>query len=64
MKVIDIHVHINPWQMYAPGALETFFRGKTDREKIKNYMDENEVERAGRVLRDNAAGMLDEATGA
>ena len=59
MKVIDIHVHINPWRMYTPGALETFFRGKTDREKIKNYMDEpaaflrymdeNEVERAGLI---------------
>ncbi|HEY3132206.1 MAG TPA: amidohydrolase family protein [Acidobacteriota bacterium] len=38
MRVIDIHVHINPWQMMRPAALETFLMGK-DSSQLQAYMD-------------------------
>ncbi|MBI2821791.1 MAG: amidohydrolase [Acidobacteria bacterium] len=59
MKIFDVHVHINPWRMFKPPALETFFMGKDNREHLKacmddpayflRYMDSQEVERAGLI---------------
>jgi predicted TIM-barrel fold metal-dependent hydrolase len=58
MPVIDIHVHINPWRMMKPAALETFRMGKDfarlqacmdDPAAFLRYLDSQEVERAGLI---------------
>ncbi|HEV8132384.1 MAG TPA: amidohydrolase family protein [Acidobacteriota bacterium] len=58
MPVIDIHVHINPWRMMKPAALETFRMGKDfdrlqacmdDPTAFLRYLDSQEVERAGLI---------------
>lgn len=43
MKVFDLHVHINPWRMFTPGALQTFFSGKENLEQLKACMDDPKV---------------------
>ena len=59
MRVIDIHVHINPWRMFKPGAYATFFGGKENPDFLKScmddpaaflrYLDSQEVEKAGLI---------------
>ena len=58
-RVIDIHVHIQPLQMFKPAALELIRRGRRDYERILEcvsnppaflkMLDEAEVERAGLI---------------
>src|SRR5437899_1177184 len=58
MRVIDIHVHINPWRMMRQVALDTFLKGR-DSSRMQSYMDDpslflgyldsQEVERAGLI---------------
>ena len=40
MKVFDLHVHINPWRMFTPGASQTFFSGKENAAELKTFMDD------------------------
>lgn len=59
MKSIDIHVHIQPWEMFTPAVLETFRKGKKDFDDLRRYcddpvaflgyLDSQQVERAGLI---------------
>lgn len=59
MKSIDIHVHIQPWEMFTPAVLETFRKGKKDFDAVRRYcddpvaflgyLDSQQVERAGLI---------------
>jgi predicted TIM-barrel fold metal-dependent hydrolase len=57
MRVIDLHVHIPPYDMLRPEARQTFLKGKADRERIESFssdpaallrlMDSEQIERIG-----------------
>lgn len=59
MKIIDIHIHIQPLEMFKPHALELMKRGRTDFATIEEYsrnpvaflkfLDSLEIERAGLI---------------
>lgn len=58
-RVIDIHVHIQPWEMHPPGVQHAMESGRTDLDRIRAFMtspkaflaflDECGIERAGLI---------------
>src|SRR5580658_5289289 len=59
MPIIDIHIHVQPPNMYRPEAQELMKRGRSDYAEVEKYsasptaflkfLDETEIERAGLI---------------
>ncbi len=59
MPVIDIHIHIQPWEQLKPGVREKMIAGRKDLAAIEQFiqspqaflefLDANEIERAGLI---------------
>jgi uncharacterized protein len=59
MKVFDLHIHVQPWDMLRPGAYETLTRARSDLDEIRRiqqdpeellrHMDAEKIERAALI---------------
>jgi hypothetical protein len=72
MKIIDLHIHIQPIHMMKPDVCETFWKGKKDRaalealaddpRKLLAHMDADGIEKVGLInyVSPDLMGLTDE----